>query len=79
MYKLLNEPDCCVKLVRVEPRRRATSAEDYNRELELQSESGRFVQGVLAILAATPPPADGVGPVTIDPKWIENGPKTARK
>ena len=70
VYKLLNAPECCVKLVQVE-RSTATRGEDYKRELELQSEAGRFVQGVLAILAATPPPADGVGPVTIDPKWIE--------
>ena len=70
VYQLLNAEECCVKLVQIET---LAMAHDYDREITLQSQAGRHVEGVLAVLGATPTPTmDGVGPVTIDPKWIED-------
>ena len=66
---LLNEPECCVKLVQVDT---ARSVKDVRREIELQVEAGCAVEGVLAILAHTPLADDAVGPVTVDAKWVEN-------
>ena len=70
VFHLLNAKYCCVKLVQVECE---TMTKYVNREIELHAQAGRCVQGVLAILAATPiPKGKKIGPVTIDPKWIED-------
>jgi serine/threonine protein kinase len=72
--RLLNLPECCVKVFRVESSKfpNACSAEDARRELQLHSRAGYYVQGVMTILGFTPiPSGSNEGPVRIAARWIE--------
>ena len=72
--ELLNRPEICVKVFRVEKSKGArggiASARDARREMQLHARAGHYVHGVMSILAVTDIPAGmEEGPVTIDPKW----------
>ena len=75
--ELLNRPEICVKVFRVEKSKGArggiASARDARREMQLHARAGHYVHGVMSILAVTEIPAGmEEGPVTIDPKWTES-------
>ena len=77
--KLLNLPQICIKMFRVEdPSKKkrgdkSCSPTNARREIQLHSRAGHYVQGVMTILAVTPVPADTLhGPVKIHERWVED-------